>query len=481
MKRMKITQKFILVAVAVVLVLMTGFGLLITLAVNDDFDRLSGDLITHLAADGKLQQDHLRDIILAKGQSVTVLMANSASGLILNYNNEAVAEIARVAVSDPGIRFARFFDQGGKPLAEAGKQSDGCEVIRYEIQAEGKKLGHLELGLALDPITKAAADVQDRNRALTTRVGSAKAEASRSMMVRVSVFTALFVVILCSAIYFWLHRSVIRPLRSVIDGMNASAKNIADASSGVSSASQELANRASEQAASLEETASALNEISSMTDKNSKTSKMADDLMTDTSHLIKGASSSMNGLRVFMGEVSSAADDTQKVVKTIDEIAFQTNLLALNAAVEAARAGEAGAGFAVVAGEVRNLALRAAEAAKNTAGLIEGTASKIRQGSVLVEKTNEEFGKAESGSSKSGEMVRDIASASLEQARAIEEISKAAASMQEQTQRNAANAEQSASASVKLSAQAEKMREFVSTMVTLIEGGQEESSIAPHK
>jgi methyl-accepting chemotaxis protein len=475
MKQLKMTRKFILVAIAVVLVLMAGFGTLITFAVKGDFDRLSGDLITRLEGDGKLQQEHLRGLILAKGKSITELMANSAAGLILNYNNEAVTEMSKVAVSDPGIRFVRFFGEDGNPIAEAGKQSEGCEVVKQEILNEGQKLGRLEMGLSLDPILKAAADVESRNRLLAGHLENAKAEASRSMMFRIGIFTAIFVVILCFAIYFLLNRSVVRPLRSVIEGMSGCAAQVAGASFGISSASQELAERASEQAASLEETVSALNEVSSMTERNSQTSKTADKFMSDTSHLILGASSTMNSLKEFMGEVYTASENTQKIIKTIDEIAFQTNLLALNAAVEAARAGEAGAGFAVVADEVRNLAMRAAEAARNTAGLIEGTVTKVRQGSALVAKTNEQFSRAETGSTKSGQMVQEIAAASQEQARAIEELNRAAFSMQDQTQRNAANAEQWASASQNLSTEAEQMKGFVSTLVTLVEGSKEDT------
>jgi methyl-accepting chemotaxis protein len=470
MKQMKMTRRFILVAVLVVLVLMAGFGFLITLAVKGDFDRLSGDLIVQLEAAGRAEQEHLRGLILAKGKSMTVLMANSAVGLILNYNYDAVNEMSRVAVSDPGILFVRFFGQDGKPIAEAGTRIEKCEVVKQEILAEGQKLGELEIGLSLDTIFNAAADVEKRNGILASRLGGAKAEATRSMVLRVGAFAALFVIILCSAIYFSLHRSIVRPLRFVIEGMGTCAAQVSSASAGISTASQELAERASEQAASLEETVSALNEISSMTDRNSEGSKTADQLMTDTSHLIREAASSMGGLKTFMGEVSTASDNTQKIIKTIDEIAFQTNLLALNAAVEAARAGEAGAGFAVVADEVRNLALRAAEAARGTAGLIEGTVSKVRQGSALVEKTNEQFVKAGTGSSKSAQMVREIAAASQEQARSIEELNRTALAMQDQTQRNAANAEQWASASQKLSTQADQMKDLVSRLVALVDG-----------
>ncbi len=144
----------------------------------------------------------------------------------------------------------------------------------------------------------------------------------------------------------------------------------------------------------------------------------------------------------IMGEISTASEETQKIVKTIDEIAFQTNLLALNAAVEAARAGEAGAGFAVVADEVRNLAMRAADAAKSTAGLIEGTVKKIKDGVDLVGTTNEDFSKVAESSSKVGELLVEIAAASKEQSLGIEQINTAVTEMDKVTQQNAAGSEE---------------------------------------
>jgi methyl-accepting chemotaxis protein len=171
-----------------------------------------------------------------------------------------------------------------------------------------------------------------------------------------------------------------------------------------------------------------------------------------------------------MKEISIASEQTAKIIKTIDEIAFQTNLLALNAAVEAARAGEAGAGFAVVAGEVRNLAMRAAEAAKNTAGLLEGTVKKIQSGSNMVSKTNEDFGKVAAGSKKVGGLVGEIAAASREQAQGIEQINIAMAEMDRVVQQNASNAEESAKASEGMNVQAEQMKKFVDHLVVLVGG-----------
>jgi methyl-accepting chemotaxis protein len=171
-----------------------------------------------------------------------------------------------------------------------------------------------------------------------------------------------------------------------------------------------------------------------------------------------------------MEEISKAGDETSKIIKTIDEIAFQTNLLALNAAVEAARAGEAGAGFAVVADEVRNLAMRAADAAKNTAELIEGTLKRVKDGSALVNTTNGAFAEVADRTAKVGELVSEIAAASNEQAQGIDQVNTAVAEMDKVVQQNAASAEESASASEEMSAQAEQMKGMVGELVALVGG-----------
>ncbi|MCK9362549.1 MAG: methyl-accepting chemotaxis protein [Syntrophales bacterium] len=157
-------------------------------------------------------------------------------------------------------------------------------------------------------------------------------------------------------------------------------------------------------------------------------------------------------------------------MKIKDEIAFQTNLLALNAAVETARAGEAGAGFAVVADEVRNLALRSAEAAKSTANLIDDSIKRIKNGSAIVVRTSDAFAKVAKSSKKVGELIGEIAAASDEQAQGIGQISKAIAGMDKVVQQNAANAEESASASEELNAQAMQMKGFVGDIMTIVLG-----------
>jgi methyl-accepting chemotaxis protein len=281
---------------------------------------------------------------------------------------------------------------------------------------------------------------------------------------------AALIMVGCLALSWLLGRSIAKPIDRIIQHLNAGADEIASASSQVSSASQSLAEGASEQAAGIQETSASLEEMASTTQQNADNANQANHLMKDANQVVERATGEMTQLTKSMGEISSASEETQKIVKTIDEIAFQTNLLALNAAVEAARAGEAGAGFAVVADEVRNLAIRAAEAAKNTSVLIDDTGKRVKDGSSLVAKTKQAFDEIAEAASKVGDIVGEIAAASSEQAQGVEQINKAVTEMDKVVQQNAASAEESASASEEMTAQAEQMKSMVRELVLMVEG-----------
>jgi methyl-accepting chemotaxis protein len=206
--------------------------------------------------------------------------------------------------------------------------------------------------------------------------------------------------------------------------------------------SRGLSEASSRQAASLEETSSSLEEMASMTRQNAANTTEANRLMAEAEEVIRGADTSMADLRGAMHEIISASEQTRKIIKTIDEIAFQTNLLALNAAVEAARAGEAGAGFAVVADEVRNLAMRAAESAKNTSALTGDIADKVKKGESLVSRSYDAFQTVTNRSSKVVNLLGEVASASQEQSQGVDQLNRAVADMNNVTQQNAAAAEE---------------------------------------
>ncbi len=205
--------------------------------------------------------------------------------------------------------------------------------------------------------------------------------------------------------------------------------------------SHELKDSAAGQAASIEETSASLDQISSMTKRNADNTGEADQLMMSAKEAIQKANASMEGLTASMRAITQASEQTQKIVKSIDEIAFQTNLLALNASVEAARAGESGAGFAVVADEVRNLAIRAKDSARDSSKMIDDIVQKVKEGENLVATTSAVFSDVTSSSDKVASLMAEITVASKEQSQGIEQINRAIADINDTTQQNAGNAE----------------------------------------
>jgi methyl-accepting chemotaxis protein len=266
-------------------------------------------------------------------------------------------------------------------------------------------------------------------------------------------------------IAFLITLRITRPIRNVIEGLAEGAGQVASVSNQSLSTSQQLADGVSQQAAAVEETSASLEQMTVVTKQNAENAAQANALMLKTSEVVDEAFSSMTELTGSMQEISKASEETSKIIKTIDEIAFQTNLLALNAAVEAARVGEAGAGFAVVAGEVRRLAMRVAEAAGSTAKLIEDSVQKIGRGSEIVARTNQAFTLVAEGAKKARDLFGEITAASKEQGEGIEQLNLAVAEMDTVVQRNSATAEQSAAASKELSVQSGNMIRFVDQLV----------------
>ncbi len=259
-------------------------------------------------------------------------------------------------------------------------------------------------------------------------------------------------------------RSLKKTLRRVVDDLGEGAEQVAAASSEVATASQTLAEGASEQAASLEETGASLEEMTSMVRRNAEAANKAKSLANETRVAADSGTSAMAEMQSAMNDIKTSSADIAKIVKSIDEIAFQTNILALNAAVEAARAGEAGLGFAVVADEVRNLAQRSAASAKETSEKIEDAISKSERGVQISAKVAENFSQITLKTREVDQYVAEIATASNEQAQGIAQVNTAVTQMDKVTQANAASAEESASASQELNAQAGAVKDSLRTL-----------------
>lgn len=292
----------------------------------------------------------------------------------------------------------------------------------------------------------------------------------KTNLLALTILAMLIIGALMTAAAFFLTKLLIRPLISSIGQLEEAANQVSSASTEVASASQSLAEGASHQASSIEETSASLEELSSMTNRNTDNTQEMLKSGDQTFQLQKALHKSLKTANDRIKHIGEISEKIATVTRKSDEIAFQINLLALNAAVEAARAGEAGAGFAVVAEEVRNLALRSAQAAKDTDVIIEETRKSIDEGVQLVDNALKEFYTMGEMGKKTFSLIGEISEASKEQAQGIGQINQAVADMDKITQQTAASAEESASAAEELNAQAEQTKNLIREMMAELQG-----------
>jgi len=320
-------------------------------------------------------------------------------------------------------------------------------------------------------VEKASTELQDVQTAADHEDGQ-RAEASASVSNWVS-WGMLILALGVGAAVLYSVIQVSRGLRQIAAKLADGAHQLSAVAGQVSAASQSLAQGASQQAASLEETSASSQEMASMTRKNTENTRSATDLVSDVDHKVQKANESLNQMVTSMSEINSSSNKISKILKVIDEIAFQTNILALNAAVEAARAGEAGMGFAVVADEVRNLAQKCAQAAKDTAVLIDESIAKTNEGAATLDQVATAIHDVTDNERKVKTLVEEVNLSSQEQARGIEQISQAFVQIEQVTQKTAASAEESTVASQELNKQSEAMAEVVLRLREMVGGNVE--------
>jgi methyl-accepting chemotaxis protein len=286
--------------------------------------------------------------------------------------------------------------------------------------------------------------------------------------------TVVVVIALASmAVALLSSRYVSRRFRHASAALAESTEIVRERSELLTASSQTLSSGSTEQAAALEESSSSLEEMAGMTARNSENAARANDFARQARQAADAGKTEMQAMSAAMRDIKRSSDDIAKIIKTIDEIAFQTNILALNAAVEAARAGEAGLGFAVVAEEVRALAQRSAEAARETAGKIEGSIANTSQGVAITDKVAKNLNDIVEKVRQADELIAEVATASREQSQGVQQVSTAVAQMDKVVQANAAGAEETAAVAAELSKQARTSRETVEEILRLVGGGGE--------
>ncbi len=395
---------------------------------------------------------------------------------IASFNREFIDPI-KVGASG----YAYMFDSDGVILAH----QDKANILTLDMKEFdfGRKMltqGNGIFSYTFEDVEKIVAFRKTAQLGWTIAVGVVSAEllAPVKELGYVNLSVAGIVVLLATVVILLVVQSTVKPINKMVENLTEATEQVGSGAGEVSSASQQLAEGASQQAASIEETSSSLEEMSSMTKQSADNANQARTMMAEVGQLVENVNRKMTAMVSATDEINRSSEETGKIIKTIDEIAFQTNLLALNAAVEAARAGEAGAGFAVVADEVRNLAMRAAEAAKNTSVLIDNTIKAVQSGSELTQSTQDAFKENMEITTKAGDLIDEIAAASAEQAQGIEQVNKAVSEMDKVVQQVAANAEESAATSEEMAAQAEQMKGIVSGLVSLI-GGRSKAAAQP--
>ena len=350
-------------------------------------------------------------------------------------------------------KFAAFFDQGSR-LINAGKLMPALALFR---DVGGPVGAHMEVA------AQQYIDFQKTQNA--EGAASAMAQMASARYLAGSFFAIGLAVL---GVIAFVIRGITAQLRTITSSLSDGASQIASGSGQVSSASQTLAQGASEQAASLEETSASAEEITAMTRQNAANTSQVAQLMTTVDQRVSQGNSTLALMIDSMKQINASSGKISKIIKVIDEIAFQTNILALNAAVEAARAGEAGAGFAVVADEVRNLAQRSAQAAKDTAALIEESITTSNEGSTQLQQVADVVGSITEAATKVKVLVDEVNIGSQEQAKGIEEIARSLTEMDKVTQGNAAASEESASASEQMSAQAQSLSQLVDELRIMV-------------
>ncbi len=453
----------------VVILILVLIGVFNQYAVRDMVAESRG-VITDMALDTELTQrevDHLiwvsriRDYLAGEDENLEVETDYRQCGFGRWYYGEGRRHLENLVPSLSPLLAKietphRQLHQSAVALDEARRDQLATIYQRQTVPALEETqylLGQLREGLRRE--------VEERHEAMDSEIRS------RSNLISLAVVLGVATAVTIAALS---SRGIVALISGASHKMTGCSDEVSNSADQLAAGSQDLAEGASEQASSLEEVAASLEEISSMTRQNAENAEQANNLMRESATVVKRAGESMAELTAAMKAINQSSEDTSKIIKTIDEIAFQTNLLALNAAVEAARAGEAGAGFAVVADEVRNLALRATEAAQETAGLIDDTVKNIQHGSRLVEQTDDAFTKVKSSTDRATGLVGEIAAASDEQANGIGQLSQAMGEMDTVVQRTAANGEEAAASAEELRTMADRMQEAVNELLILIDG-----------
>ena len=458
-------------------------------------------LIKKLDATDKTIKKIVLDLYDTSYQTLVNSTANQILPMIENFDfdsaNDIVSKLQKSSDAITWIQYSTSATPKSSDIYTFGKKAtDNSKIYSQELKSDFSFV-NIKLQVSLQGLQSVAnikkifKGIDSDNQKLLgqiTKLGqNAISEASQfahltakqnnqSLIGWIIGMMASMLVVIVLVLAFFIKQWVTKPLHEIAGNLQSSSTQVESSSNEIAEASVRLADGSSEQAAALEETSSTIEEISAMTNQNANNTSQAEALMKTVANTLSETKKEIFELTDAMNQITKASDETSKINKIINDIAFQTNLLALNAAVEAARAGEAGAGFAVVADEVRNLAMRAGEVAKNSETVIESTTNTIGHGSKITTRVNDSFTNLDELLAKVKSMIFEISGASNEQDKGIKQINSAIAGQRQIVQQNAADTDIFANTAKEMDNQTAELYEMVNALTTLLAGGQQHES-----
>lgn len=472
-KNLKVNQKLnVLIAIGaffLVLVGLVGFGFI--KKANDDIKSLYNDRVLPITWFGKINNNinDIRNKIFQMATTDNFQRKQALKEEILKdrgSNDELWAKYEKTKLDSYEVEnIAKYKDLLSKYRPNQKKAMD----LAMANKNQQALLFFSSIQPQADEVMSVAKDLSQYNTDVAKNIYDQNIK-DAMLANLIAGLTIVFALIFLVSIGIMISNMIANPIKQAIDGLSMGSDEVSTAASQVASASQALAEGASEQAAAVQETSSTLEETSSMVHQNRENTQQAAVLARQTKQYAEKSNDEMVKMSVSMSDLKNSSNEIAKIIKVIDEIAFQTNILSLNAAVEAARAGDAGKGFAVVAEEVRNLAQRSAQAAKDTTVIIESNIDLSENSVNIAKAVKDSVESIAEQATKVSDLLEEISVATNEQAQGVEQINKAVSQMEMALQSNASTADESASASRSLQEQAINVRDIVDSLIALVDG-----------